>query len=160
MPPADIPAEVPKSGKIVHNPDLCRGCKVCEVACSAYHDGICGSWLSRIHVVPDDLALEFPAHICHQCRYPSCYYACPKKDRSMCIDSETGARYINEDECLRCGKCAEACPFTPSLVWRRVEGTKKIYYTCDLCRGRENGPICVEVCPRNALTFIPRGTTK
>jgi Fe-S-cluster-containing hydrogenase component 2 len=160
MPSPNISTDVPKSGKIAHNPELCRGCKMCELACSAYHDGMCSAHLSRIHVVPDDLALEFPAPVCNQCQYPSCYYACPKKDKSMCIDSKTGARYINEDECLRCGKCARACPFTPSLIWHIAEDTKKRYYKCDLCRNREEGPFCVEVCPRNALTFISKGQEK
>ena len=156
----DVLAAVQKSGRIIHNPDLCRGCRICEVACSAYHDGICSSQLSRIHVVPDDLALEFPALTCKQCQYPSCYYACPKPDKSMSIDSKTGARYINEDECIRCGSCHRACPFTPSLVWVTEEDDKKRYYKCDLCRGRENGPICVEVCPRGALIYEKRGTSK
>lgn len=155
-----VSVEVQKSGKIVHNPELCRGCRICELACSAYHEGVCSAQLSRIHVVPDDLALEFPAYICHQCEYPSCYYACPKKDKSMCIDIETGARYINLDECLRCGKCYCACPFTPSLIWVSRENDKKMYYKCDLCRGKENGPICVEVCPRDALTYVERGKSK
>lgn len=156
----DVSAVVPKSGKIVHNPDLCRGCKICEVACSAYHDGICSAHLSRIHVVPDDLALEFPAQICHQCEYPSCYYACPEKDKSMCIDGETGARYINLDVCIKCGSCYRACPFAPSLVWVTEEEDNERYYKCDLCRGRENGPICVEVCPRGALAYKARGQSE
>jgi Fe-S-cluster-containing hydrogenase component 2 len=160
MPPADVSFKVPKSGKIIHNPELCRGCRICELACSAYHDGACGSHLSRIHVIPDDLALEFPALVCYQCQYPSCYYACPKRDKSLCIDEETGARYINQDECMHCGNCARACPFSTSLIWVREEDDKKIYYKCDLCRGREGGPICVEVCPRNALTYVSRRKEK
>jgi len=35
--------DVPKSGKIIHNPELCRGCKICELACSVYHEGICSA---------------------------------------------------------------------------------------------------------------------
>lgn len=155
-----ISAVVPKSGRIEHNPDLCRGCRICEVACSAYHDEICSSQLSRIHVVPNDLALEFPAQICRQCEYPGCYYACPKKDKSLCIDIETGARYINEEECIRCGSCYRACPFTPSLIFINEEDGKKRYYKCDLCRGRAGGPICAEVCPRDALTYKPKGKSK
>jgi len=160
VPSVEVSFKVLKSGKVIHNPELCRGCRICELACSAYHDGACGAHLSRIHVIPDDLALEFPAQVCHQCQYPSCYYACPKHDKSLCIDAKTGARYINTDECLRCGNCARACPFTPSLIWVREEESKKIYYKCDLCRGRNEGPICVEVCPRNALTYVTRGKEK
>jgi Fe-S-cluster-containing hydrogenase component 2 len=157
MPSSPLPIDVPGSGRIVHDPELCRGCRICESACSAYHDGLCGAHPSRIHIVPDDLALEFPAQVCKQCDLPACYFACPKRDRSMCIDERTGARYINQNECLRCGKCARACYYTPPLIWRRGEGGEKVYYKCDLCRGREGGPICVEVCPRNALTFLARG---
>jgi len=160
MPSSDVSVKVPKSGKVIHNPDLCRGCKICELSCSAYHDGMCSSHFSRIHVAPNDLALEFPAYICHQCQYPSCYYACPNKDEAMSIDEETGARYINLDECIRCGSCSRACHFTPSLIWVRDEDSKKLYYKCDLCRGRKSGPICVEFCPRDALTFSSRGKPK
>jgi Fe-S-cluster-containing hydrogenase component 2 len=28
-------------------------------------------------------------------------------------------------------------------------------YKCDLCMGREAGPICVEYCPVDALALIP-----
>jgi Fe-S-cluster-containing hydrogenase component 2 len=75
----------------------------------------------------------------------------------MCIDEESGARYINPDECLRCGKCAAACPFSPSLIWSVEEDPGRRYYKCDLCRGREEGPICVEMCPRNAVALRKRG---
>jgi Fe-S-cluster-containing hydrogenase component 2 len=151
------PAVVPKSGRIVHNPELCRGCKVCETACSAQHDGICSAHLSRIHIIPDDLLLEFPAYVCRQCDFPSCYYACPKKDQAMCIDQATGARFIHQEECLHCGSCERACPFTPSLVWVRTNTPKKTYFKCDLCFDRKEGPICVEVCPRGALTYEKGG---
>ena len=151
--------DVPASGRIVHDPDLCRGCRICEVACSAYHDGMCSAQLSRIHIMSDDLNLEFPAFVCRQCRYPGCYYACPKQDEAMCIDGATGARYINEEQCLRCGRCSAACPFSPSLVWHVETKCGEKYYTCDLCRNRLEGPICVDLCPRNALTIESKGNT-
>jgi carbon-monoxide dehydrogenase iron sulfur subunit len=78
----------------------------------------------------------------------------------MSIDSETGVRYINEEECIKCGSCYRACPFSPSLVWVTEANDKKRYYKCDLCRGREDGPICEEVCPRGALTYEQRGKSK
>ena len=150
---------VPASDRIVHNPDLCRGCRICETACSAYNDGVCSARLARIHVIPDDLALEFPALVCRQCRYPGCYYACPKQDEALCIDRATGARYLDEAHCLRCGRCSRACPFTPSLVWHVATESGQRYYKCDLCRGRPEGPICVELCPRDALTIESEGIT-
>ena len=153
----NVPAKVKKSGRITHDPSLCRGCRICETACSVIHDGICSSHLSRIHVIPDDLSLEFPGYVCKQCDYPSCYYACPKKDKSLCVDDKTGARFINQQECLHCGSCERACPFTPSLVWVRDDAPKKTYYKCDLCHERAEGPFCVEVCPRGALSYVTGG---
>ncbi len=76
------------------------------------------------------------------------------KDEALCIDEEMGARYINEDKCTGCGMCIDACSFSPS----RIElGTKKKFaFKCDLCKGREEGPICVEYCPTEALRFVPK----
>jgi len=145
--------DIPKSRFIVHEPSLCRGCGICELACSAYHEGECSSYLSRIHITPEDLDLNFPAVVCTQCNSPGCYFACPLKDEALCVDSETGARYINEDECTGCGECAEACPLPVSPIWQTSNG---IYFKCDLCKGRKDGPICVEMCPRKALTFKAR----
>ncbi len=153
----NVSATVGKSGRIVHDPSLCRGCRICETACSVLHEGSCGAHLSRIHIIPDDLALEFPGYVCHQCDYPSCYYACPKKDEALCIDEVTGARYINQEQCSHCGACERACPFTPSLVWVRHDTPTATYYKCDLCRDREGGPLCVEVCPRGALSYLSGG---
>ncbi len=146
--------DVKKSGAIEHNPGLCRGCKICEVACSAYHEGVCSSYLSRIHIVSEDLDLNFPAQICHQCDYPSCYFACPLRDKALCIDNATGIRYINEDKCTGCGICEKACPFPDKPIWEKKVGEQVKFFKCDLCKDRDGGPLCVEVCPRNALTFI------
>ena len=153
----EVSTEVLVSGVIVHRCKLCRGCKICELACSAYHEGICSSYLSRIHISADDLNLEFSAEVCAQCKYPSCYFACPQKDVALCIDNVTGVRYINEDECTGCGDCAAACPLPNPPIWQRKVGGSEVFFKCDLCRGRQKGPICIEMCPRNALAFVNRG---
>ena len=35
-----ISVDALKSGKIIHNPELCRGCKICELACSVYKEAL------------------------------------------------------------------------------------------------------------------------
>jgi Fe-S-cluster-containing hydrogenase component 2 len=72
----------------------------------------------------------------------------------LCIDKLTGARYINEDECTGCELCVDACSFDPPRV--RFNMDKSAVFKCDLCRGRETGPACVEYCGYGALRFIPR----
>jgi len=74
----------------------------------------------------------------------------------MYIDVETGARVIDESKCNGCGACAEACPLMPNkrvIGYKEADGSR-VFFKCDLCKDRESGPICVEVCPPGALKFI------
>ncbi len=146
--------EVPVSGLVVHDPTVCAGCGVCTLMCSLYHEGEQGPALSNVELDRDPFNAEFTLHVCQQCRSPSCYFACPLKDKALCVDEETGATYVNADECDGCGKCIEACPFDPPPI--KLHPEKNVALVCDLCRGREWGPICVEYCAMKALTYIPK----
>jgi Fe-S-cluster-containing hydrogenase component 2 len=78
------------------------------------------------------------------------------------VDPGTGARFINEDICVSCGRCAEACPFPitdESSATNQLDLDQKTRITydpakdtfakCDLCYWRNGGPACVERCPVN-----------
>ena len=140
------------SGKISIDKELCSGCSICELACSLYHEGQCSPTLSRIKVEKKFLDLKFLPVICIQCDWPSCYFECPKK--AIKIDIKTGARYIDPGTCIGCGKCVKACPLMPEkqVIRSKRINKKKIYFKCDLCRDRKEGPLCVEICPRKAIT--------
>jgi Fe-S-cluster-containing dehydrogenase component len=85
--------------------------------------------------------------LCKQCDYPDCIAACPNE--AVRLD-EHGVVILFEDECLQCGACAEACRYQ-SIFYNQKLG---VYLKCDLCRGRRAGPVCVELCPVEALTLI------
>lgn len=143
--------DVPRSGVIVYSPDICVACGVCEVMCSLWHEGVAAPALARCTLVPDAFTGKHSYSICQQCDYPDCYFACPLKDSALCIDMTTGARYIDGAECTGCNSCIDACPFEiPGIKFNAGEG---VAFKCDLCRNREEGPICVEYCPVQALTF-------
>lgn len=150
-----------RSGVIEFDEKACLTCRECEVACSLYHEGECNPALSRIRIDFDDFVPGFPdGRICKQCDWPACYYACADlwDDPAFSIDEETGARYIDPEKCRGCGVCARACPLTPErkvIFAEKEEGKRSVYYKCDLCRGRPGGPVCVEVCPGDALTYVP-----
>ena len=152
---AEAAGALPKSGHIEWDPDKCAACSRCLMACAVYHEGAVAPQLSRIKWVENDFLYGFRFRkplFCKQCDYPECYYACPEKDKALCIDSVTGARYINKDHCIGCGSCVEACPMDVSRINFDEESSKAI--KCDLCKGRKGGPVCVEVCDKGALTFI------
>ena len=150
--PGGLP-EVPISGLIVHKPEACAGCGVCNLMCALHHHGEQGPVLSNAELVRDPFNAEFVFNVCQQCRAPSCYVACPNRDAALCIDQKTGTTYVNADECERCGSCVEACPFEPKRV--KLHPETDVALMCDLCKGREAGPICVEYCPMKALTYVP-----
>ena len=143
---------VPLSALIVHDPNLCAGCGVCGLMCAFYHEKEYGHSLARNVLSRDPFNADFTFYVCQQCASPNCYFACPKKDTALCVDEKTGVKYVNTAECLGCGACSTACPFTPARA--NVQPVKKVSFKCDLCRGREDGPICVEYCTMHALRKV------
>ncbi len=147
----------PKSGYIKWNPDECTTCSRCVMACSVYHDGAVSYHLSPIKWLEENSLHGFCFRkplFCQQCNHPECYYACPLKDKAMCIDSQTGARYVNREQCIGCGRCLKACPFEEPRI--SIDKKKKVAVKCDLCMKRPSGPVCVQLCDRQALTLISK----
>jgi ferredoxin len=65
--------------------------------------------------------------------------------------SDHGVVAYNVDRCIGCRYCQVACPFNvPKFEWD--DPTPKIV-KCELCRHREQGPACCEVCPAQAVVY-------
>jgi anaerobic dimethyl sulfoxide reductase subunit B (iron-sulfur subunit) len=109
--------------------------------------------MARLRVEKDMSRFEFTITICRQCKNPKCLAACPED--AMRLD-DRGVVIINDGKCTRCGKCMEACPFD-ALFYNKTENR---YLKCDLCAERNNGPLCVELCPVGALRAIEVKTEK
>lgn len=132
---------------------MCMGCHSCEMMCSLFHDGKTGPGYGRLQIELDSVStMGYTVYTCQHCADHPCYDACPMKDKAMCID-EKGIVYINEENCIGCGKCVKACKFTPSrIVLLPIKDRKqRKARKCDLCRGREEGPACVAHCPAMVL---------
>lgn len=147
---------IPRAKHITVDTEACGGCLTCELACSARHfDGECNNLLSAIRIDADMLDYWFDASVCKQCKAPSCMAAC-KKD-AMYIDEKTGARCIDDSKCIKCGACVKACPFAdekyPPIRKIKHNGSNVIV-KCDLCSGHEDGPYCVQVCPKAAIKLV------
>ncbi len=150
----------------------CQGCLTCMLACSLVNEGVENLSLSRIQVLqnpfalfPDDLSLAQ----CRQCADPACVRACPNE--ALFVDSQNGnIRRVNSAQCIGCGECVEACPYTPARPIVKPKGNTAAI--CDLCLtaahwqepgGPQGKQACVESCPMRAIassTTLPDQTGK
>jgi Fe-S-cluster-containing dehydrogenase component len=93
--------------------------------------------------------VDFP-HFCAQCKDYPCVQVCPVK--ALSIDSKTSAVLVDNEECIGCGQCIDACPGRVP----HMHPTGNHILICDLCGG---DPRCVKVCREgewNVLKRIPR----
>ncbi|MBR6950118.1 MAG: 4Fe-4S dicluster domain-containing protein [Oscillospiraceae bacterium] len=132
---------------------FCTGCVSCTIVCGLSHEGVTGRSNSRIQVDLDARSMVHTVLACQQCADRPCYEACPKKDSAMCVDPETGVVYVDEENCIGCGKCMRACRFTPSRISMKRDRDRKKWKAvkCDLCRGNPDGPQCIRWCPVQCL---------
>jgi Fe-S-cluster-containing hydrogenase component 2 len=144
------PVLTSSKGHIVVNLDICGGCRTCEAVCSLYKEGISNPELARIQVFKDELGGYIcEPMVCKQCDDPACLLACPTG--ALHVDGMSGARVIDEKECIGCKSCMEACSFTPPRI--RFNAAKSKSFKCDLCNG---DPQCVKFCPTGSLTFVKK----
>lgn len=123
--------------------DKCSGCRLCELACSIKHFGVINPELSRIRVIRFYPGIDVPVY-CRQCPEHPCIEVCPVD--ALSISYETGAIIVDKEKCIKCGKCAKACP-AEAIHYHPEEGWPLI---CDLC-GLE--PECAKICPQGALDW-------
>jgi protein NrfC len=166
-----VPADAipPADGYLLVDIEKCQGCLSCMLACSLIHEGVESPSLSRIRVMqnsfapfPDDLTIAQ----CRQCVDPACVKICPTG--ALKADAQYGnVRIVNKEECIGCGRCYDACPYTPSRAFlatdEAFDGELKSR-KCDLCAnapyhwdeaggGPEGRQACVAICPVGAITF-------
>ncbi len=138
----------PSKGHIVVDSSICGGCHTCATVCSLIKEGEINWQLSRIQVARDELAGYICEPLpCNQCDGPECVMACLVG--ALAIDETTGARVIDEQKCIGCKLCIEACIATPKRI-RFNEKTFKAF-KCDLCGG---DPQCVKYCPTGAIKYV------
>lgn len=164
MLPDEIFAIPASQGYIVVDTKKCSGCESCMLACAVTHHGRASLSLARMQVQTDPFA-AFPSGVvqnqCRQCPSAPCVMACPTGANH--IDAEHGnVRAVDENKCIGCERCVQACPFTPSRVAWNFE--ERHAQKCDLCTDtpfwKEEGGIggkqaCVEFCPLHAVAFTP-----
>ena len=123
----------------------CMGCHACEVACKQEHGLGVGPRLVRVLEKSPDYVPVY----CHHCSKAPCKEACPAEAISR---NEQGIVLIDNDLCIGCRECLDACPFGAM----QFEDHLEIAVKCDLCVQRlaENKPpACMSVCPTACIRF-------
>jgi carbon-monoxide dehydrogenase iron sulfur subunit len=135
-------------------PNLCIGCRECELMCALKHHGVFNPVMARIRVAYDAEMNCYSPVICRHCDEPACAEACPAEAISR--DEQTGAVVRDEDKCIFCLECVEACPY--GAIHMAPDGA---ILRCDLCGG---APVCVQFCSKrpemsSPLMANPEGAT-
>jgi anaerobic dimethyl sulfoxide reductase subunit B (iron-sulfur subunit) len=137
----------------------CTGCYACSVACKD-RAGLPDEFdLLRVEehesgAYPNPGLYYRVAH-CFHCADPPCAEVCPEDAISK---QEDGLVIIDQEECIGCGKCIEACPFDAIIMLPEDVAAK-----CDGCGdevARGWDPTCARACPMRALKYEQLGNAQ
>jgi formate dehydrogenase iron-sulfur subunit len=165
----------PDSFGVLHDTTRCIGCRKCEEACNKVNelpapdqpfddlsvlDDIRRTRSDAYTVVnrfreKESLLPSFVKNQCNHCLEPACASACFVRALRK---AKTGAVIYDESLCVGCRYCMVACPFNIP-TYEYDEPMTPSVTKCTMCHPRiEKGllPGCVEICPKEALTFGPR----
>ncbi len=124
----------------------CTGCRMCELACTARHEGMFQPSLARLRIVKyDDLGVDIP-NVCGPCETAPCVDVCPVY--AMRRNPITKMTYLDSDKCILCKSCAGACVNGVILL----DTNRMRIIKCDHCDG---SPECAAVCPTGAVYYGP-----
>jgi sarcosine oxidase subunit beta len=126
-------------------PDLCTGCRMCEMACSIHHTLTARQTELRIKVAYSNDASFSPVPCIH-CEEAYCMEACPVP--TALVRDEAGVIKVVDEDCVACMLCVPACPFG-GITFSEEKG---VVIKCDLCGG---DPACATYCPTGAIRFRP-----
>ncbi len=160
----------------------CQGCRACQVACKQWN-GNPGqetkffegteftnpkelSAITWNHVQFSELDRSNPdrpvwsiRHTkCYHCNEANCLRVCPVK----AISKEDGWTIIDQNKCIGCGACVEACIYNvPHIAEQAYEGYESIKkdksHKCHACvKNPREIPACAFACPSGALTYLDR----
>ena len=133
----------------------CIDCRACLVACSVEnnvpmdHTRI---WVKDLGVKGKfpDLQRAFVPYNCMHCENPPCVDVCVSG--ATYKDADTGLVMVDQDACIGCGFCVDACPYDA----RYLDEVRGVVDKCNGCIQRvEAGgqPACVATCIGNSRLF-------
>lgn len=146
----------------------CTVCKACMVACSNANQT--PYWSGKFRTTVEDVIhgeeRTFLPRLCQQCEDAPCEKVCPT---GATYRSADGIIHVDEDACIGCKACIQACPYGARYTYDREDihhveqllGKAAKHHLphidkCDLCtdrRGEGLVPACVATCMGQARIF-------
>jgi anaerobic carbon-monoxide dehydrogenase iron sulfur subunit len=123
------------------NLSLCTGCRLCQLACSAYHERVFNPEKSRLRLIHEYRynGIHIDAKWCILCK--KCEDACPEG----AISNNQIWMIVDVEKCTGCYACIEICPMKVIVV-----GEEGKVLICDFCEG---SPRCIEWCPKGVISL-------
>lgn len=139
-----------KFGFVIDN-RKCIGCHACTVACKSEHDvpvGVNRTWVKQTEkgTFPNTRRI-FQVSRCNHCTDAPCVSICPTEALHT---REDGIVDFNNDRCIGCKSCMQACPYDALYIDPETNTAAK----CNYCAHRTDiglEPACVNVCPEHAI---------
>ena len=138
----------------------CTGCQTCVLSCKTSNEVAGGNYWSHVldynenelymPVSADKVSMQFRPTLCNHCASPLCVASCPTG--AMHKSEETGIVSVDQDICIGCDSCINACPYDIPVANEETKVAEK----CNFCAGRiEDGkdPYCVAACPARVRHF-------
>jgi formate dehydrogenase iron-sulfur subunit len=137
----------------------CIGCRACAVACAEANNlpqeeslQLSATHYTVVQGINNDQT--FVRRLCMHCNQPTCVSACLV---GAFTKMDTGAVLYDENKCIGCRYCMQACPFeVPRYEWGSLAPRVQ---KCRMCYERvEAGgqTACADACPTGATAFGDR----
>jgi len=133
----------------------CIDCRACQVACSVENSVPMDQtriWVQDLGVKGEFPNLErtFVPYNCMHCEHPPCTEVCVSG--ATYKDQNTGLVLVDQQACIGCGFCVDACPYNARYLDKR----RGVVDKCNACLPRvERGqqPACVATCVGGSRMF-------
>ena len=134
------------------NPNLCIGCRACEMACrNENHTPSHIHWRHVQEIAPG----TYLSMACNHCDSPECFRVCPERAFTKRKD---GIVEIDSTLCNGCQLCVTSCPYQAPQYDPQTNKVTR----CQMCYPRQDHglpPACVEACTTGALTITDLNNT-